>query len=368
MKRARPARLLRRPPGRAHGHRAARGACVAAPFRVEDFADRRAEELSKGNQQKIQFIAAVLHDPQVLLMDEPFTGLDPVNVMLLREAFLELRDRGPDGRVLDPPDGGRGGPVRVGRDRRPRPDGGRRADPRRHAVDRAADGPRLGRRRPPARVARGGAGRADPRPASSARASSSTGRRARRGARRRDGGRGAGHATSSSPTRRSSRCSSTVGPARGRGRASRPAGARGRRRRRRRPGRPLRRRARPAERIRREPRRSPTARNAAGRAPRVRRARRVAGVPDLYSPADGPGRRHRADPARPCAPRTGRASRPSRRRRPTRISATGRDQPEGVRQQHRAGRADGRRRSCCARWTTPEAAVEAVRDGPWRAR
>jgi len=42
----------------------------------------------------VQFIAAILHDPQVLLMDEPFTGLDPVNVMLLREAFLELRDRG----------------------------------------------------------------------------------------------------------------------------------------------------------------------------------------------------------------------------------------------------------------------------------
>jgi ABC-2 type transport system ATP-binding protein len=63
-------------------------------FRAEDLANRKAEQLSKGNQQKVQFIAAVLHDPQVLLMDEPFTGLDPVNVMLLREAFLELRDRG----------------------------------------------------------------------------------------------------------------------------------------------------------------------------------------------------------------------------------------------------------------------------------
>ncbi len=63
-------------------------------FRAEDLAQRRAEQLSKGNQQKVQFIAATLHDPQVLLMDEPFTGLDPVNTMLLREAFLELRDRG----------------------------------------------------------------------------------------------------------------------------------------------------------------------------------------------------------------------------------------------------------------------------------
>ena len=65
-----------------------------ARFRVPDFAERRAEELSKGNQQKVQFLAAVMHDPDVLLMDEPFTGLDPVNIVLLREAILELRDRG----------------------------------------------------------------------------------------------------------------------------------------------------------------------------------------------------------------------------------------------------------------------------------
>jgi ABC-2 type transport system ATP-binding protein len=63
-------------------------------FRAEDLAERRAEQLSKGNQQKVQFVAAVLHEPAVLLMDEPFTGLDPVNVALLREAFIELRDRG----------------------------------------------------------------------------------------------------------------------------------------------------------------------------------------------------------------------------------------------------------------------------------
>ena len=63
-------------------------------FRVPEYADRKAEELSKGNQQKIQFIAAILHDPEVLLLDEPFTGLDPVNVSLLREAVVELRSRG----------------------------------------------------------------------------------------------------------------------------------------------------------------------------------------------------------------------------------------------------------------------------------
>jgi ABC-2 type transport system ATP-binding protein len=63
-------------------------------FRIPELAERKAEELSKGNQQKIQLISAILHGPPVLLMDEPFTGLDPVNVALLREAFLELRDEG----------------------------------------------------------------------------------------------------------------------------------------------------------------------------------------------------------------------------------------------------------------------------------
>ena len=66
-------------------------------LRVGDLGERKAEELSKGNQQKIQLISAILHNPPVLLMDEPFTGLDPVNVALLREAFLELRN---DGRTL----------------------------------------------------------------------------------------------------------------------------------------------------------------------------------------------------------------------------------------------------------------------------
>ncbi len=63
-------------------------------FRIPDYRDRRVEELSKGNQQKIQFIAAIIHDPEVLIMDEPFTGLDPVNVRLLKEAFLEIATRG----------------------------------------------------------------------------------------------------------------------------------------------------------------------------------------------------------------------------------------------------------------------------------
>jgi ABC-2 type transport system ATP-binding protein len=65
-----------------------------ARFRISEYADRRAESLSKGNQQKIQYIATILHDPEVVIMDEPFNGLDPVNAAQLREALLELRDRG----------------------------------------------------------------------------------------------------------------------------------------------------------------------------------------------------------------------------------------------------------------------------------
>ena len=65
-----------------------------ARFRISDYADRKAETLSKGNQQKVQYIATVLHEPDVLLMDEPFSGLDPVNAALLKSAFLEMRDAG----------------------------------------------------------------------------------------------------------------------------------------------------------------------------------------------------------------------------------------------------------------------------------
>jgi ABC-2 type transport system ATP-binding protein len=63
-------------------------------FRIGGRANQRAEQLSKGNQQKVQFIGAILHEPDVLLMDEPFSGLDPINASLLKEAFLEFRDQG----------------------------------------------------------------------------------------------------------------------------------------------------------------------------------------------------------------------------------------------------------------------------------
>lgn len=63
-------------------------------FEVPDYYNKKVEELSKGNQQKIQFIAAVIHDPDILILDEPFSGLDPVNVELLKATVTELRRDG----------------------------------------------------------------------------------------------------------------------------------------------------------------------------------------------------------------------------------------------------------------------------------
>jgi ABC-2 type transport system ATP-binding protein len=63
-------------------------------FQITEYRKKKVEELSKGNQQKIQFLAAIVHDPQILIMDEPFSGLDPVNAIVLKEALLEMRNRG----------------------------------------------------------------------------------------------------------------------------------------------------------------------------------------------------------------------------------------------------------------------------------
>ncbi|UOQ86627.1 ABC transporter ATP-binding protein [Gracilibacillus salinarum] len=63
-------------------------------LKVPQYLDKKVEELSKGNQQKIQFISAVIHKPKLLILDEPFTGLDPVNVEMLKEAVVELKESG----------------------------------------------------------------------------------------------------------------------------------------------------------------------------------------------------------------------------------------------------------------------------------
>lgn len=63
-------------------------------FGVAEYYGKKVEELSKGNQQKIQFIAAVIHNPEILILDEAFSGLDPVNVELLKNTVKALRDQG----------------------------------------------------------------------------------------------------------------------------------------------------------------------------------------------------------------------------------------------------------------------------------
>jgi ABC-2 type transport system ATP-binding protein len=61
---------------------------------IVDWWGRKVEELSKGMQQKVQFITTVLHEPKLIIFDEPFTGFDPVNVNIIKNEILFLRDRG----------------------------------------------------------------------------------------------------------------------------------------------------------------------------------------------------------------------------------------------------------------------------------
>ena len=66
----------------------------AKKLRVEEYLDKPAEKLSKGNQQKIQFMTAVIHNPELLVLDEPFSGLDPVNTELLKNIIINLVKEG----------------------------------------------------------------------------------------------------------------------------------------------------------------------------------------------------------------------------------------------------------------------------------
>lgn len=63
-------------------------------FDIGEWWDKKVEELSKGMQQKVQFITTVIHEPDILIFDEPFSGFDPINANLLKESILELRDIG----------------------------------------------------------------------------------------------------------------------------------------------------------------------------------------------------------------------------------------------------------------------------------
>lgn len=63
-------------------------------FEIEGWWNKKIQELSKGMAQKIQFVVTVLHQPKLLIFDEPFSGFDPVNANLIKDEILELRDKG----------------------------------------------------------------------------------------------------------------------------------------------------------------------------------------------------------------------------------------------------------------------------------
>lgn len=63
-------------------------------FKIEEYKDKKIKELSKGNQQKIQFISSIINNPRLILLDEPFSGLDPINVELFEEAIRDFQKQG----------------------------------------------------------------------------------------------------------------------------------------------------------------------------------------------------------------------------------------------------------------------------------
>ena len=63
-------------------------------FNITEYKNKKIKELSKGNQQKIQFIAAVIHNPELIILDEPFTGLDPINLEMMKAEILNFKQQG----------------------------------------------------------------------------------------------------------------------------------------------------------------------------------------------------------------------------------------------------------------------------------
>ncbi len=63
-------------------------------FEIQTWWDKKVEELSKGMAQKVQFITTILHEPELLIFDEPFSGFDPINANILKEEILELKKKG----------------------------------------------------------------------------------------------------------------------------------------------------------------------------------------------------------------------------------------------------------------------------------
>ena len=63
-------------------------------FKIEDYENKKIKELSKGNKQKVQFISSIIHEPKLLILDEPFSGLDPINVDMFINAINDLKEKG----------------------------------------------------------------------------------------------------------------------------------------------------------------------------------------------------------------------------------------------------------------------------------
>ncbi len=81
-------------------------------FELADRRDSKIQTLSKGMSQKVQFISTVIAEPELIILDEPFSGLDPVNMEAMRQAILDLSKRGSDGDLLDPRHDGRRADLR----------------------------------------------------------------------------------------------------------------------------------------------------------------------------------------------------------------------------------------------------------------
>ena len=71
-----------------------KGKAWSEKLEIRDWWGKKVEDLSKGMAQKIQFIATVMHEPELIILDEPFSGFDPVNANLIKDEILELRDKG----------------------------------------------------------------------------------------------------------------------------------------------------------------------------------------------------------------------------------------------------------------------------------
>jgi ABC-2 type transport system ATP-binding protein len=71
-----------------------RGIELLKKFDLDGYMDKKVEELSKGMAQKLQFITTIIHSPELLILDEPFSGLDPVNIELVKDIILEMKQQG----------------------------------------------------------------------------------------------------------------------------------------------------------------------------------------------------------------------------------------------------------------------------------